>query len=63
MTVIYPMTLAGPKGTFEFEPAFHIFYEERVMDVKDGLPKFLDKPQSMGGSGTMIDEPEISGWR
>lgn len=28
----------------KYAPAFHIFYEERVMDLADGLPKFTDMP-------------------
>ncbi len=63
LTVIYPMTLAGPDGTFEFEPAFHIFYEERVMNVNDGLPKFVDLPEPLGGSGKTVEESGSPGWR
>ncbi len=62
MTVVYPMTLAGPKGAFKFEPAFHIFYKERVMDVCDGLPKFADMPEQFGGTGQTVGEPATSGW-
>lgn len=62
MTVIYPMTLAGPDATFKFAPQFHIFYNERVMDVSDGLPKFIDMPKPFGGSGETAEEPQRSGW-
>jgi len=58
--VVYPLTLAG--SSFEYQPAFHIFYGERVMDINDGLPKFADVPQEAGGSGTLVDEPQISKW-
>ncbi len=58
MTVIYPMTLAGPEATFRFDPQFHIFYNERVMDVSDGLPKFIDMPKPFGGSGETAEEPQ-----
>ena len=62
MTAVYPMTLAGPQDTFKFEPAFHIFYEERVMDVGDGLPKFVDVPEQFGGSGKTVEEASSTGW-
>lgn len=61
MTVVYPMTLA--KSGLSFEPASHIFYAERVMDFADGLPKFADMPERMGGSGEQVDEPEKTAWR
>ena len=60
MTVVYPMTLAG--SGFKYEPASHIFYAERVMDFADGLPKFADMPERMGGSGELIDEPAETRW-
>lgn len=61
MIVVYPMTLAG--SGFQFEPRMHIFYEERVMDLHDGLPKFIDVPKYQGGSGKMINEDGHTGWR
>ena len=60
MMVVYPMTLAG--SGLKYEPAFHLFYAERVIDVADGLPKFVDAPEQLGGSGKLIDEPEKTGW-
>jgi hypothetical protein len=63
MTVVYPMTLAGSEGTVAFEPSFHIFYGERVMDLTDGLPKFLGLPLDFGGTGELIAEGSQSGWR
>lgn len=63
MTAVYPMTLAGPEATFKFEPAFHIFYAERVMDVHDELPKFTDMPEQFGGSGKTVEESGSTGWR
>ena len=60
MTVVYPMTLAG--SGLAYRPAFHIFYDERVMDVADGLPKFAQMPEQFGGSGEQADEPASSGW-
>ena len=34
-----------------FEPSMHIFYEERVIDISDTLPKYLDLPTEFSGSG------------
>lgn len=47
-----------PVGTpdFPYTPAVHVFYGERVMDVKDGLPKMKDLPADFGGSGEMVAE-------
>lgn len=61
MTVIYPMTLVG--SGLNYAPAFHIFYDERVMDLADGLPKFTDMPETFGGSGETAEEPARTGWR
>ena len=59
--VVYPLTLSG--SDFRYEPAMHIFYDERVMDIADALPKFVDVPAEAGGSGALVDEPTASGWR
>ena len=61
MTVVYPMTLAG--SGFDYQPSSHIFYTERVMDFADGLPKFVDLPSQLGGSGETVDEPGTSAWK
>lgn len=58
--VVYPLTLAG--SDFSYKPAMHIFYENRVVDFNDHLPKFSDVPAEAGGSGVMLDEPSVSGW-
>jgi hypothetical protein len=29
---------------FNFEPGFHVHYQETVHPMKDGLPKFKDLP-------------------
>jgi len=39
----------------ELQPTMHIFYEDRVKDVEDDLPKFKDVPVEYGGSGVMLD--------
>ena len=34
----------------------HVNYQETVLPIRDGLPKFTDVPSDMGGSGTLIPE-------
>ena len=41
---------------FTHEPTLHVFYAERTMAVKDGLPKFKDMPAEFGGSGDTLPE-------
>ncbi|MEO6022290.1 MAG: GFA family protein [Burkholderiales bacterium] len=41
---------------FPFEPHLHLFYEETVLQVHDGLPKMQDIPSEMGGSGKTLPE-------
>lgn len=41
---------------FPFEPAFHVNYGEKVVSMKDGLPKFDDMPAEAGGSGKTLPE-------
>ena len=33
-----------------------IFLQERIMDVKDGKPKFKDMPGVFGGSDEKVEE-------
>ncbi len=40
----------------KFEPEVHVFYGEKVVSVKDGLPKMADGPEEMGGSGNTLPE-------
>jgi hypothetical protein len=49
---VFPMILKN----FRFEPIAHVNYAERVIDMRDGLPKFRDMPQAAGGSGERIVE-------
>jgi hypothetical protein len=51
-TDVFPMIIKD----FEFQPASHVNYAERVIDMRDGLPKFRDMPATAGGSGEMVDE-------
>jgi hypothetical protein len=39
-----------------FKPAMHVFYEETVLPMKDGLPKFKDLPKEAGGTGETMEE-------
>lgn len=48
----------GVLRDFTFQPSSHINYQERVFDLVDGLPKFRDMPEMVGGSGVMLNEAE-----
>ena len=39
-----------------YQPTVHVNYGEKVMSVRDGLPKFKDFPKEFGGSGEMLPE-------
>jgi len=41
---------------FAFKPGFHVHYQETVLPIKDGLPKFSDLPKEAGGSGEQLAE-------
>lgn len=38
----------------EFAPALHVHYQETVLPMKDGLPKWRDLPGDFGGSGETL---------
>ncbi len=38
-----------------FEPVRHVYYENHVIGVEDSLPKFVDFPTELGGSGKKIE--------
>jgi hypothetical protein len=40
----------------EYLPGVHVHYQESVLRIKDGLPKFKDVPKELGGSGVCVDE-------
>jgi hypothetical protein len=42
--------------TLAFAPQVHVNYQETVLPMRDGLPKFKDFPSDFGGSGEMIRE-------
>jgi hypothetical protein len=48
-----------PAGRIEglaYAPALHVHYGEKVLAVRDGLPKFKDFPKDFGGSGATLPE-------
>ncbi|HTO68647.1 MAG TPA: GFA family protein [Myxococcota bacterium] len=47
---------AGTISDFAFKPTLHVHYGEKVMQVRDGLPKFKDFPKEFGGSGDVVPE-------
>lgn len=42
--------------TLAFKPAVHVNYAEKVLSIKDGLPKQKDFPKEMGGSGVTLPD-------
>jgi len=42
--------------TLAFKPGLHVSYGEKVLSIKDGLPKMKDFPKEMGGSGITLPE-------
>lgn len=49
---VYAATIPDLK----FAPQLHVHYQERVLSLRDGLPKFSDLPTEMGGSGAIVLE-------
>ncbi len=49
---VYASVLQG----FTHEPAMHVHYANKMVSVKDGLPKFKDLPADFGGSGETLPE-------
>mmetsp|Transcript_24483 Transcript_24483/g.36002 ORF Transcript_24483/g.36002 Transcript_24483/m.36002 type:complete len:143 (+) Transcript_24483:68-496(+) len=43
-------------GDLKFTPTVHCHYAEKVMSVKDGLPKYAHLPAIYGGSDDMCEE-------
>jgi hypothetical protein len=41
---------------YPFEAGFHVHYQETVLHIKDGKPKFKDLPKEAGGSGEELPE-------
>jgi hypothetical protein len=49
---VYAATIPG----FPFAPGVHVNYGEHVVAMRDGLPKLVDLPKEMGGSGEAMAE-------
>ena len=47
---------AGSVVGLKYAPTVHVNYGEKVMSVRDGLPKFKDFPKEFGGSGETLPE-------
>jgi hypothetical protein len=64
MVLVYPSTMGFERGKVprDFQPSAHIFYEERVMDVQDGVPKW-SKHKGKEGSELMdeVDHEQTEG--
>jgi len=41
---------------FPFEPTMHVHYQERIIDMRDGLPKYAELPEEWGGNGQLLAE-------
>lgn len=39
-----------------FQPNMHVHYGEKVLAMRDGLPKYKDFPKEFGGSGATLPE-------
>ena len=48
--------IRAPLTNLVFKPVVHLNYEETVLPMKDGLPKFKDFPAAIGGSGETLPE-------
>ena len=49
---VYPNVVPDLKH----EPTMHVYYKDKTISIKDGLPKFKDFPTEFGGSGEMLSE-------
>ena len=47
---------AATTPDFPFQPGVHVNYQESVLRIRYGLPKFRDVPVEMGGSGVVMSE-------
>ena len=41
---------------FSFKPSAHLNYQNTILPINDGLPKFKDFPEDFGGSGVLLEE-------
>ena len=47
---------AGSVTDLVFEPSLHSHYSEKVLAIRDGLPKYRDFDPAVGGSGEKVPE-------
>jgi hypothetical protein len=47
---------AAVLADFIFEARFHVHYQETVLPILDGLPKYKDLPKEAGGSGKQLSQ-------
>jgi hypothetical protein len=47
---------AGSVQGLNYTPTVHVHYGEKVLSIRDGLPKFKDFPKEFGGSGATLPE-------
>lgn len=52
LTDVYAATIPD----LPFKAAVHVNYQETVLPMKDGLPKFRDLPAEAGGTGELLPE-------
>jgi hypothetical protein len=55
MILLFPTLIEGintPEGRKAFEVQSHMFYPQRVVDIKDGKPKF----KGLAGESRQVDE-------
>jgi hypothetical protein len=55
MILLFPTLIEGintPEGKKAFEVRSHMFYPQRVVDIKDGKPKF----KGLSGESERVDE-------
>lgn len=47
---------AGSVEDLDFAPTLHTHYSERVLEIRDGLPKYKDFDPNVGGTGETVPE-------
>jgi hypothetical protein len=47
---------AGSVAELAFKPRLHTHYPERVLAIRDGLPKYKDFDPDLGGTGETVPE-------
>jgi hypothetical protein len=38
-----------------FKPSMHVQWQDHVLELRDDLPKFLDYPKELGGTGSVLE--------